>query len=191
MSGNINRQLRDAAQEGNLKQVRALLAQGADINAAERIDGSTPLLLAMAEGHQKVWRHLLDAGARADVKTELGATAMHVAAGAGDSDALETLLGLGLSIESKDSMGHTPLIEAVESGPDAAVEWLLKHGADPNACDKEGCTSLHAAYIQMLMGDGESDEECERLITLLIKYGADPTVKDKMGRKPKDILKQR
>jgi hypothetical protein len=191
MSGNRNRQLREAAQEGDLKKVRSLLSEGADINAQSRADGNTPLLLAIEEGHRDIWRHLLDAGARVDVATELGSTAMHVAAGAGDIDALEALFKRRLSIDGKDRFGKTPLMEAAVQSPTETVEWLLDHGADPNATDKEGCTALHAAYIGILMCDGEGEEEGQRTVALLEKHGADPNLQDKMGRKPKDLLKQR
>lgn len=188
MPRNINRQLRDAAQEGDLKKVLALLAEGADVNAASRGDGYNALMLAVVEGHENVWRHLLDAAARVDVKNEMGETAMHIAAGNGNIEAMQALHERGLSIHDKERFGKTPLMEAATDAPTEVVEWLLKHGADPNVVDKDGCTALHWAYVGILKSQGECDDACRHTIALLEKHGADPNVEDNMGRKPKDLL---
>lgn len=181
MADDLDKQLRDAALNGNLKKVRALLAEGADINGHSRGDPNTALLFAFMEGHREVWRHLLDAGADVHAKDETGETAMHVAARAGDVEALEALSNLGLPVEARDQFGRTPLMGATGE----AIEWLLKHGADPNATDKDGCTVLHEVCLY-----GDLDEEGEAVFALLENYGADPNIKDVLGRTPRDFLKQ-
>lgn len=191
MARNVNRQLQDAAGAGNLKQVRALIAEGANVNAASRGDGHTALMLALLEGHEKVWRHLLDAGARVDVKNEMGETALHLAAGHGNIEAMEALCERGVSIDDKERFGKTPLMEAATEASTKAVEWLLEHGADPNVADKDGCTALHWAYVGILMSEGEFDEECRRTIALLEKHGADPNIEDGLGRRPRDMIHQK
>ncbi len=190
MPPNINRQLRDAAQEGDLKKVRALLEQGADINAASHNDGYTPFLLALGEGHDEVWRYLLEAGARADASTTQGDTALHLAIDTGNVEALKLLLACGLSVESRDNLGTTPLIHAAECLAFEAVELLLQHGADPNAREKYQGTSLHAVYRGITMSEEDYNEVGAPLVALLEKHGADPTLKDDVGRRPEDYLNQ-
>ena len=56
-------ELHEAAKRGHLDAVRLLLAQGADPNAREPGDNTTPLHWAAAHGHVHVVRALLDAGA--------------------------------------------------------------------------------------------------------------------------------
>ena len=56
-------ELHEAAKRGHLDAVRLLLEHGADPNAREPGDNTTPLHWAAAHGHVDVVRGLLDAGA--------------------------------------------------------------------------------------------------------------------------------
>lgn len=180
----MDRQLFDAAEEGEIDKVSSLPKQGFDVNVA-RGDGYMPFLLAPGEGHNDVCKCLLDAGARADAATKIGSSAMHIAASGGNLKGLELLQRLGLSIESRDRYGSTPLMDAIECHEVEAAEWLLEHGADVNACDKDGWTSLHNAYATSL--EYEEEGIPSPLIAVLEKYGADSTIKDAQGRTPKDF----
>lgn len=189
MPRNLNRLLLSAAQKGNVKKISALIAEGADVKSFDRGDGYTPLFNALVEGHREAWRHLLSAGADVNAKSRDSRTAMHFAALAADVEALETFVNHGLQVNAKDWQGKTPLMLATSV---EAVEWLLQHGADPNATDTDGCTAMHDVCVMMLSAeDGEADEEGEKFLAMLQKHGADPTIKDKMGRTPRDFLKQR
>jgi len=55
--------LHEAARRGHVDVVRLLMEQGADPNAREAGDNTTPLHWAAAHGHTEVVRALLDAGA--------------------------------------------------------------------------------------------------------------------------------
>src|SRR4051794_6818440 len=55
--------LHTAARDGNLEAVRQLLAAGADPNAREAGDNTTPLHWAAAASHLDIVRALVDAGA--------------------------------------------------------------------------------------------------------------------------------
>ena len=55
--------LHEAAKRGHVDDVRLLLEHGADPNAREPGDNTTPLHWAAAHGHVDVVRVLLDAGA--------------------------------------------------------------------------------------------------------------------------------
>ena len=68
-------QLLRAAADGNVDRVRALLTEGADMNARDQ-KAWTPLIGAAFFGHHDVVRVLLAAGARADVKDDLDLTAL-------------------------------------------------------------------------------------------------------------------
>lgn len=86
--------LQDAVEKGDTDTVRALLAQGAEVNAKGK-NGFTPLILAAQNGHTDTVRVLLDAGADVNAKNEEGTTALITAAKNGHTDAMNVLLAAG------------------------------------------------------------------------------------------------
>lgn len=68
------RSLLRAAADGDASLVRALLAQGTDVNGRTAA-GQTPLMLAAAFGHENVVALLLGAGADKELQDELGLSA--------------------------------------------------------------------------------------------------------------------
>ena len=61
-------ELQDAIAEGNVREVRKLIDNGADVNI-KNSDGAAPLISAIIFGHTKIVRILLDNGA--DVNTTI------------------------------------------------------------------------------------------------------------------------
>ena len=84
-----------AAMNGSARVIEALLAAGADANAAKST-GTTPLMLAAAAGKVDAVKALLDHGARANEKeTSHGQTALMFAAGMGRGDVIRLLMKRG------------------------------------------------------------------------------------------------
>ncbi|KAG1331326.1 ankyrin-3-like [Cocos nucifera] len=67
-----------AARRGDLAAVRLLTARGCDVNMPDG-DGYTPLMLAAREGHGMLCELLIASGARCDIKTHRGETAISLA----------------------------------------------------------------------------------------------------------------
>jgi ankyrin repeat protein len=70
--------LAQAAVNGNLPLVRAILKAGARVNFKDTL-GGTPLIDAILSGHEKIARVLVAAGARTDVRRRDGVTAFSAA----------------------------------------------------------------------------------------------------------------
>jgi ankyrin repeat protein len=153
-TSHLDSSLLTAAEAGNIAQVRSLLKQGANANAA-RAEGNTltALMLAARGGHSGVVRLLLEAGAQVEATASIATGASGV------------------------NKGLTALMEAVASGDTTTVELLLSHGANPNAkaiyevtdsngTHTEGCRPaiMHATDFPVLQ--------------LLAEHGADLQVKD-------------
>ncbi|XP_008791721.2 ankyrin-3-like [Phoenix dactylifera] len=67
-----------AARRGDLAAVRLLTTRGCDVNMPDG-DGYTPLMLAAREGHGALCELLIASGARCDIKTHRGETAISLA----------------------------------------------------------------------------------------------------------------
>jgi ankyrin repeat protein len=134
--------LADAAQNQDPAQALALVAQGADVNAASP-DGTTPLMWAAHLGDYALVQALLKAHAKVDVSNAFGANAMLQAAQFGDPRILGALLAAGANVESPNPDGETALMLVARTGNVEAAKLLLKHGASVNARENfRGQTAL-------------------------------------------------
>ena len=158
----------DAARRGDIAEVRALLVQGADANAAHG-DGMSALHWAAERGDVEVVEVLVHAGAVVDAATRIGHyTPLHVASTVGQTAVIERLIKAGADVTAATSTsGVTPLHLAAASGSPAAVAALLDHGADVDA--REG------AWGQTPLIFAAARDRVDVVRTLL-ERGADPAV---------------
>lgn len=128
----------DAARRGDATAVKALLTQGADVNAPQG-DGMTPLHWAAERGDQAITDMLLFAGSNVAAVTRLGQyTPLHLAARSGSAPVVSALLKAGAAVSALSSTGSvTPLHLAAAAGNPAVVTLLLDKGADVNAKETE------------------------------------------------------
>lgn len=110
-AGDPGEALREAARAGDLKQVDALLAAGAPVDAPARY-GQTPLYFAAEKGHLAVVKRLVERGANVNVEDGFfGASALEMALQGGHVELARYLLAhgaedaisaLGMAIENED-----------------------------------------------------------------------------------------
>lgn len=155
-----NSPLVEAVQRADIAAARALIKQGADVDARDSL-GQTPLHLAVQRNDFDLVKALIDAGATATVPSRYGVTPFHAACVTGNPRVIELLLKAGASPNETWSYGETALMIAARTGVVEAVKVLLAHGADVNARTEQGQTALmwaasenHAAAIQALLEAG-------------------------------------
>ena len=127
--------LLEAARDEAAEVVRALVRDGADVNAA-RGDGMTALHFAAERGHADVARALIDAGAAVDAGTRIGRYApLHLAARGGHGPVVALLLEAGADANAATTNSGVTALHLAAASVDGrpAVAALLDHGADPNA----------------------------------------------------------
>lgn len=146
-----------ASQSGNLPQVQALLAAGADVNAT--FGGCSPIYMAVSNGHLNVVRELISAGADVNVQTEQGVTPLNevcrdnfqndpIIKKSVIIEIIKLLLNAGADINKADNKGRTPIINAARSPFYERVKLLLESGANVNDAAKTGLTALMAAAFE-------------------------------------------
>ena len=156
--------LTKAVKAGDLQAVRALVKQGADVNARSG-DGSTPLLWAVDGAEPEIARALIAAKARVDVATDLGVTPLLHAARTGNAAMVDLLLRSGANPSLAHPEGETPLMAASKSGSAAAVRALLARGAKVNDTDK----FQNQSALMLAAAEGHVE-----VAGILLEAGADP-----------------
>ena len=136
----------DAACNGHLPVVTALLAAGAAVNQTNA-NGATPLFISAQKGHLPVVTALLAAGAAINQTNANGATPLHIAARYGHRPVVTALLDAGAAINQAKADGSTPLYIAAQNGHLLVVTALLDAGAAINQAMADGATPLHTAVL--------------------------------------------
>lgn len=129
---------------GDVNRLKALIAEGADVNA-KADNGATVLHNAALAGDLKVIEYLLDQEAEIDAANERGLTPLHNATLAGHCVAAECLCNRGASVGAQTIDGYTALHLAVMRGDARLVELLTALGADRKVEDNSGMTPLMLA----------------------------------------------
>jgi len=158
-----------AARQGNEGTARALVEAGADVNALTAGDRTSPMVIAMINGHFDLALYLLSKGADPNLATDNGMTPLYAV--------------LNMQWQPKSFYPQPRSYLQQKASYLEVMQALLEKGADPNArttkkvwytqynfdllrVDDQGATPFwRAAYA--------ADIEAMRM---LVKYGADPTI---------------
>jgi ankyrin repeat protein len=161
-----------AAAKRDKAAVRALLKDGADVNAAQG-DGMTALHWAARSGDAELAHMLLYAGANVKAATRLGAyTPLMMAAEQGHADVIAALLSAGADANAANAVGTTPLMLAALSGDAKAVTMLVENGAVVDAKEK----SMEQTALMFAAATNRVDA-----IAALLKAGADVKLTSKVN----------
>lgn len=182
--GSPDQQLLDAVKAGDLDLVRALLVEGADVQARDD-NGRTALHMAAYRGHSEVADFLVAKGADVNATSDKGETPLHCSGvlrchpdifrqhGMGRPFEQEVktrqavaqrLLSHGAKVDTVAAYHWTPLHLAAYCGNRGVAELLLAQGASVSAVDSEGNTPLHVAVFgrtrvaELLLDESTADK---------------------------------
>jgi ankyrin repeat protein len=161
----------DAAMRSDTETVRALLREGADVNAAQG-DGMTALHWTALNGDVATMQVVLYAGANLEPTTRLGAyTPLHLASREGRSEAVVMLLEARSHAGRFTDTGVTALHLAAQAGASEAIVALLEHGAEVDVRD------THSERTPLIFATAGSRLDAMRT---LIAAGADVSAETKL-----------
>lgn len=163
----------EAVEQGDIAEVRRLLAAGEDIDVGRESDGLTPLLTAIIMRRLDIFELLLDEGANPNAfdDRQMGPLQLAIVAGS-DIEVIERLLDAGADPDTGSENGgagafFSPLGAAAATDNLEVAQLLLDAGADvdgPNLATVEGITPLYLAAAQAGV----------EMMELLLDAGADP-----------------
>ena len=158
----------EAARQDNVEAVRALIAEGGDVDASLG-DGMTALHWASLNGNRVIVGLLLEAGADVSVTTRLGSyTPLHLASEAGQVGVVPLLLEAGSDVGAVTSTGDvTALHFAASAGNAQLIGLLVGAGAEVDAREARwGQTPLMFAAAAGRLDAARA----------LVEAGADPSL---------------
>lgn len=151
--------LAEAARSG--RSIRALLSDGADVNAALP-DGTTALHWVVQANDLDAAAALIARGADVNHANVNGVTPLELAAINGSAAMIAKLLEAGADANAANPNGQTVLMFAARTGVPEALEALIRGGAQVNAKDSPGQQSAlmwavlenHPGAVRVLLDHG-------------------------------------
>ena len=166
----LDRALYEAAKDGDINEVNAILAAGGNVNGVIEGDGS-PLIGAAQSGVIAIAQRLLDAGADPNLRVDGDGSPLIQAAARGHLDIVTLLLDRGADVNQIVPGDENALMNASEQGHLRVVQLLVGRGAnvheriwtERSGADRRGewRTAIsqarkngHAAVVSFLMSVG-------------------------------------
>ena len=165
-----------AARDGNLESVRALVEAGADVDQVNVGEGSSPMVIAIANGHYTVAQFLLDQGADPKLANLDGLTPLYATVNMRYAP-VSWAPNPRTDQETVDSLDLIQALLDYGADPDAKIErklWFSPTSHDRGWIDPTGATPFWRAAQS-------SDVEAMRI---LVEGGADPSLASKGGATP-------
>jgi ankyrin repeat protein len=155
------RELAERVKAQDWNAARALVKQGADVNAS-LADGATPLHWAAHWDEREIASLLIQAGAKPNAADSNGVTPLLLACANGSVSMANLLIRAGADASVARATGVTPLMTAARTGNSGIVQLLLERGVNVNAAEAtHNQTALmwavaegHTAIVRLLLGKG-------------------------------------
>ena len=202
--GDLNSDLFQAIEDGNLESVKYLVQKGADVNHPGKY--AYPLYTAITYNHLAIVKYLVEHGANVNYPGKYGSplrnaiimgyvaiveylvehgadvnhpgkdgySPLYNAIMTGNVDIIQSLVENGANVNHPSKDGYPPLYDAITIGNVEIVRYLVEKGADINRKNNDGWTPLHVAIHRGNL----------KIVEYLVENGADINRKNNDGSTP-------
>uniref|UniRef100_A0A8C0GY29 Neurogenic locus notch homolog protein 2 n=1 Tax=Chelonoidis abingdonii TaxID=106734 RepID=A0A8C0GY29_CHEAB len=202
-------------EDSSANVITDLIYQGANLQAQTDRTGEMALHLAARYSRADAAKRLLDAGADANARDNMGRSPLHAAVAADAQGVFQILIRNRVTdLDVRMNDGTTPLILAARLAVEGMVAELINCQADVNAVDDHGKSALHwAAAVNnveatlVLLKNGanrdmqDNKEETPLFLAaregsfeaakILLDHFANRDITDHMDRLPRDVAQDR
>ncbi len=170
--------LHQAVSNGDLEEVKNLIANGENINQKDENYGNiTPLFIAVENGSADIAETLLNFGARVNAKDENKQTPLMRLDEDASLELVNLLIKHGAKVNLVDREGNNALIFAARSAKAEVLQVLIRRTTNIDAQNSDGRTALMEA------ADADNFEN----VRALLLAGADLNLKDREGETALDL----
>lgn len=154
--------LMDCAENGDLDNVKKLIAAGADIQLTNG-HGESAFVLALKAGQIKTAEYLCEKGAK--ILNLSNSDLFDIFDK--NPESIKILKKSEFNLNNKDKYGYSPLIDAIYNNRNSIAELLIKNGVDCNCTIEDDNKNVFSALELALL------KKQSEIATLLITHGAD------------------
>ncbi len=158
--GNVDEQLVNAAQKGDLEAVKQAIADGANLDMKEKWTGRALLHQIWSK---EVAEILILNGANIEVKNRAGYTPLFMMHGNDRKEIVKLLIESGANVNAVGSDGLTPLLNSIKHGQMSVIQLLIDKGANVNS---KATTYVETPLLRAIF------LEKKEVVKLLIENGA-------------------
>ena len=165
--GDMAMDLCEAANRGDVAEVRRMVAAGADVHEQGEL-GWGPLHLAAARGHVETVKTLVELSAHKNAMAAFGLTPLHCAAAGGHVETVKVLAQLGADLGVQAANGETALQGSVRLGHHQVAQVLRELERSAARTQKAAATSVRTRQLSR-QDTPETREAAERMAAELIE----------------------
>jgi uncharacterized protein len=163
----------------NMETIRYLVEYGSNVNAMnDNVEDNyfklsmygTPLMHAAARGRLDLISFLIEKGAKIDIRTHAGNTALIIAVIQTQFPAAKLLIEKGADVNDQDKNGYTVLMHAAIKNNLDFVKYLVDKGVMVNMKNKKGKTVYDILEVQIKMEKQFKDKYSKSQTLEILKY---------------------
>jgi hypothetical protein len=133
--------LSKTADMGLTSFVEELIIGGANLDTKSRKKWVTPIWRAARNGHKKIVKMLVDAGADVDIPSVHGSTPLMIAGYKGHLDCMRILINGNADVNLTDERGWTALDHCINTASTSPLKLLIEAGVNVDHVSNDGCTA--------------------------------------------------